>query len=114
MKNKQKRKRINISRHAIERAMGRGINHEQIRICVLYGEKIYCTGKVFYFMSAKCLRKVRKIFGAYLDRLEGLVVLANHTPRTIDVVTVYKDKQAIRVIKKKKNYKQKEKTLCKV
>ena len=114
MKNKQKRKRINISRHAIEKAMGRGINHEQIRICVLYGEKLYRTGKVFYFMSAKCLRKVRKIFGAYLDRLEGLVVLANHTPRTIYVVTVYKDKQAIRVNKKKKNYKQKEKTLCKV
>ena len=95
---------IKITKHAENRASKRGINFEQIKLCIQYGEEIYRTGGLFFFMSNKCLKKLKKIYGAYLTKLEGLVVLTQNTNRSLVVVTVYKDRQAMRVIRKKQEY----------
>ena len=95
---------IEISKHAENRASKRGINFEQIKLCIQYGEEIYRTGGLFFFMSNKCLKKLKKIYGAYLTKLEGLVVLTQNTNRSLVVVTVYKDRQAMKVIRKKNEY----------
>ena len=95
---------IKITKHAENRASKRGINFEQIKLCIQYGEEIYRTGRLFFFMSNKCLKKLKRIYGAYLTKLEGLVVLTQNTNRSLVVVTVYKDRQAMKVIRKKNEY----------
>ena len=95
---------IKISKHAEQRASKRGINYEQIKLCVQYGEEIYRTGGLFFFMSDKALKKIKKIYGAYLSNLQGLVVLTDADDSSLVVVTVYKDRQAMKVIKKKDLY----------
>ena len=55
-------------------------------------------------MSNRCLKKLKKIYGAYLSKLEGLVVLTQNSNTSLVVVTVYKDRQAMKVIRKKQEY----------
>ena len=95
---------IKITKDAENRASKRGINFEQIKLCIQYGEEIYRTGGLFFFMSNKCLKKLKKIYGAYLSKLEGLVVLTQSSNRSLLVVTVYKDRQAMKMIRKKNKY----------
>ena len=95
---------MNISKHAENRAMCRGINSEQISMCIDYGDTYYKTGAIFFFMSRNCLMKLKKIYGSYLSRLEGLVVLAKNTSDGLKIITVYKDKNACKVIKKKQKH----------
>lgn len=95
---------ITISKHAESRASKRGINFEHIKLCIQHGEEFNKTGSLFFFMSDKCLKKIRKIYGAYLSKLEGLVVLTKNTKESLLVVTVYKDRNAYRVIRKKQKY----------
>ena len=52
---------ITMTKHAENRASKRGINFEQIKLCVQYGEEIYKTGRLFFFMSDKCIKKIKKI-----------------------------------------------------
>ena len=95
---------ITMTKHAENRASKRGINFEQIKLCIKYGEEIYKTGCLFFFMSNKCLKKLKKIYGSYLSKLEGLVVLTQNSNTSLVVVTVYKDRQAMKVIRKKQEY----------
>jgi len=95
---------ITMTKHAENRASKRGINFEQIKLCIQYGEEIYKTGCLFFFMSNRCLKKLKKIYGAYLSKLEGLVVLTQNSNTSLVVVTVYKDRQAMKVIRKKQEY----------
>ena len=95
---------ITMTKHAENRASKRGINFEQIKLCIQYGEEFYKTGGLFFFMSNKCLKKLKKIYGAYLCKLEGLVVLTQNSNTSLVVVTVYKDRQAMKVIRKKQEY----------
>ena len=95
---------ITMSKHAENRASKRGINFEQIKLCIQYGEELYKTGGLFFFMSNKCLKKLKKIYGAYLSKLEGLVVLTQTSDTSLVVVTVYKDRNAMKVIRKKQEY----------
>jgi len=95
---------ITITKHAENRASKRGINLEQIKLCIQYGEEIYRSGSLFFFMSDKCLKKLKKIYGAYLTKLQGLVVLTQTDDTSLVVVTVYKDRNAMKVIRKKQDY----------
>ena len=92
---------LNISRHAEKRAMARGINTEQISLCIDYGDTYYRTGAIFFFMSKKCLVKLKNIYGSYLSKLDGIVVLARNTINGLEIITVYKNKDACKMIKKK-------------
>ena len=95
---------IEMSKHAINRASKRRINFEQIKLCIQYGEEVYKTGGLFFFMSDKCIKKIKKIYGTYLSKLEGLVVLTRNTNRSLVVLTVYKDRQALKTLRKKNEY----------
>ena len=96
---------IQISKHAKKRASQRGITMEQISLCLDYGEKINKTGVQFYFFSKKCLKKLKKTTGAYMQRLDGLTVMANNGANGIlKVITVYKNQNAIGMIKRKEVY----------
>ena len=75
-----------MTNHAKNRASKRGINFEQIKLCVQFGEEIYRTGRLFFFMSNKCLKKLKKIYGSYLSRLEGLVVLTHKERKSINII----------------------------
>ena len=92
---------MNISKHAENRAMCRGINSEQISMCIDYGDTYYKTGAIFFFMSKKCLVKLKNIYGSYLSKLDGIVVLAKNTINGLEIITVYKNKDACKMIKKK-------------
>jgi len=96
--------KIIMTNHAKNRASKRGINFEQIKLCVQFGEEIYRTGRLFFFMSNKCLKKLKKIYGSYLSRLEGLVVLTQNSNASLIILTVYKDRQAMKIIRKKNKY----------
>ena len=96
--------KIIMTNHAKNRASKRAINFEQIKLCVQFGEEIYRTGRLFFFMSNKCLKKLKKIYGSYLSKLEGLVVLTQYSDNSLVVLTVYKDRQAMKVIRKKHKY----------
>ena len=95
---------IELSKHAKTRASKRGISFEQIIMCIQYGEELNKTGSLFFFMSDKCLKKLKKIYGGYLSKLQGLVVLTSMHKGSLHVITVYKDKKAMKVIRKKQTY----------
>tara|TARA_Y100000748_G_C15443432_1_gene468112 strand:- start:742 stop:1077 length:336 start_codon:yes stop_codon:yes gene_type:complete len=95
---------IELSRHAKNRASKRGISIDQINMCIQHGEELYKTGSLFFFMTDKCLKKLKKIYGGYLSKLQGLVVLTCTNEDSLLVVTVYKDKKAMKVIRKKQSY----------
>ena len=93
---------INITRHAEKRASQRGITMEQISMCLDFGEKLNRTGVQFYFFSKKCLKKLKKVTGVYMQRLEGLTVMVNTGANgVLKVITVYKNQNALSMIKKK-------------
>jgi len=67
-----------------------------MEFAVNFGRRVYCAGVLHYFVGQQ---ELRKSGCAQDDHLEGLVVLVN--PTTHDVITVYKNREAIRDIKKK-------------
>ena len=97
--------KITLTNHARSRAAKRGINPDQIKLCIQYGEELYNGGVLFFFMSDKCLKRIKKIYGAYLSNMHGLVVLTNNNDKSLVVVTVYKNRNALRDLKRKNKYK---------
>ena len=98
-------KTISITKHAKQRASQRGISLEQIELCINFGERMNRTGMEFYCMTKKCLKKLKKATGAYMDNLQGLIVMTHYDENGIlAVVTVYKNQNGFRKIKKKEKY----------
>ena len=98
-------KTISITKHAKQRASQRGISSEQIELCINFGERMNRTGMEFYCMTKKCLKKLKKTTGAYMDKLQGLIVMTHYDEDGIlAVVTVYKNQNGFRTIKKKEKY----------
>ena len=98
-------KTISITKHAKQRASQRGISPEQIELCISFGERMNRTGMEFYCMTKKCLKKLKKATGAYMDNLQGLIVMTHYDENGIlAVVTVYKNQNGFRTIKKKEKY----------
>ena len=94
---------ITLTNHAIQRASQRGISPEQIELCISFGECINRTGREFYFVSKKCLKKLKKVTGVYMERLQGLTVMTGHGDNgELSVITVYKNNNAFKTIKRKK------------
>ena len=96
---------IEMTKHAQTRASQRGIDAHQISFCMQFGEKFHRTGAVFYMITKKCLKRLKKSFGANLPRLNGIVVLGYPDKSAgFIVTTVYKNKNALSDIKQKKHY----------
>jgi len=96
---------IEMTKHAQTRASQRGIDNLQINFCVQFGEKFHRTGAVFYMITKKCIKRLKKSFGANLPRLNGIVVVGySDESQGFVVATVYKNKDSLKVIKRKKQY----------
>ena len=92
---------ITLTNHAKVRASQRGIDERQIKFCVDYGDQFQKTGALFFMVTKKCLKKLKQSFGAYMPRLDGLVVLGYPENNSFVVTTVYKNHNAIKDIKRK-------------
>ena len=98
-------KTISITKHAKQRASQRGISSEQIELCINFGERMNRTGMEFYCMTKKCLKKLKKTTGAYMEKLQDLIVMTSYEDDgVIAVVTVYKNQNGFKTIRKKRKY----------
>ena len=105
LKEVKKMKSIAITNHARQRASQRGISLEQIELCISYGVRMNRTGMEFYCMTKKCLKKLKKATGAYMDKLQDLIVMTTYEDDgVLAVVTVYKNHNGFKTIKKKRKY----------
>ncbi|PIQ24053.1 hypothetical protein COW36_05910 [bacterium (Candidatus Blackallbacteria) CG17_big_fil_post_rev_8_21_14_2_50_48_46] len=79
-----------FTRHATARLVQRGIKLADVEFTMRHGKKIYKQGLVFYVM----IDKIARLRG---ESVRHLVVLASHEG---NVVTVYKEKNALKKIKR--------------
>jgi hypothetical protein len=87
-----------LTGHAYERTGQRHIRREDILYVCQYGRKIHRTGACFFFLGEKDVPP-----GHNMHHLIGTVVLTKpgETPGNLLIVTIYKNKEALRTIKKK-------------
>ena len=98
-------KTITITKHAKKRASQRGISLEQIELCISFGERMNRAGMEFFCMTKKCLRRLKKVTGAYMEKLQDIIVMTSYNDNgVLAVVTVYKNHNGFRTIKKKRKY----------
>ena len=96
-------KTISLTNHAIQRTSQRGISLEQIQICINFGERLNRTGVEFYVLTKKCLKRLKRVTGVYMERLQGLTVMTEmDSDGSIGVITAYKNDDALKIIKKKR------------
>lgn len=87
--------RYEISDHAAVRMAQRNLKQSDLETVVKYGQKIRKTGAVFYFLGERNLPKKEE---NKMARLIGTtVIIAGET-----VVTVYRNKDAVSRIKRKR------------
>ena len=82
---------ISLSKHAIQRASQRVIDERQIKICLEFGEQFHRTGAMFFMMTKKCMKKLKHSFGAYMPRLDGIVVVGHSDSNTRLLSTIGKN-----------------------
>jgi hypothetical protein len=89
---------LEITGHATQRMAQRRFNKENIEFVICYGEVLYRTGAIFYFLTEANIpaneRKDEKKLG-----MVGMTVLCSSDGQTI--ITVYKNQKGLRKIKKK-------------
>ena len=64
-----------------------------------YGQKLHRTGIVFFFLGQN---DIPEMMQKILDYLEGTIVLFD--PNTAEVITVYRNRNGLRDIKRKTKY----------
>jgi hypothetical protein len=85
-----------LTDHAIERMAQRNLTISDVQFTMKHGQRVYRTGVVFIFLGRRDMPDDKiKQFG----RLEGTTVLLN--PKTREVVTVYRNRNGLRKIKRK-------------
>lgn len=87
------------SPHSRKRCQQRGISNQMIADTINYGEVIYKQGLRFFLALRKDLGWMED--HAYLGRLENTVVVLSHHN---EIITVYKNRYAIRSIKRKSKH----------
>ena len=77
----------------------RNIKEKDVQVAMQYGEEIHRTGIVFFFLGRKNLPAIMQ---EILDYLEGTTVLFD--PDTAEIITVYRNPEGLRDIKRKAKY----------
>lgn len=88
----------NISNHALLRLAQRNLSEVDLAFILRYGQEIHRTGASFYFLG---YRNIPDEETRRQARLVGSTVVVND----YGVVTVYRNKQALRKIKRKSKLK---------
>lgn len=86
---------VSFSRHARSRAHQRGLSDDEIGFVLAFGRRLHRTGIRFVFLGQ---RDIPAAYRRSHGHLAGATVLVSHEGL---VLTVYKNPDAIRVIKKK-------------
>ncbi|MGE3728197.1 MAG: DUF4258 domain-containing protein [Candidatus Sericytochromatia bacterium] len=85
---------VALSRHAKTRLIQRGIKITDVEYTLRHGKRIYKQGLIFYVM-------IDKVALGRGESVKNLVVLATHEGC---IVTVYKEKNALKKIKRASKY----------
>jgi len=88
-----------FSQHAWQRMAQRNLSSADVRFVIQHGQRLHRTGVVFFFLGYDDIPVDRK---KNLSRLEGTTVLMNYQSR--QVVTVYRNRNGLRRIKRKSAY----------
>lgn len=99
-----------ISNHAQQRLAQRNISMRDIEFALKYGKKLYRSGVFFVFLGRhdipfECQNDDR------FSKLEGITLLISKDSGCL--ITAYKNKHALKQIKRKQKYKQKGRNLFK-
>jgi|FLYL01.1.fsa_nt_gi hypothetical protein len=94
MKAKLEVTKVHISRHAAQRLAQRGISLEDVHLVLWLGRKLHRTGATFYFFGR---RQIPQGLERELDRLVGTTLIVANG----QLITAYRNKQAIAAVKKK-------------
>ena len=89
----------NISNHAKLRLAQRNLNEEDLAFILRYGQEIHRTGASFFFLGE---RDIPDKFVRRQSRLVGSTVVVDER----GIVTVYRNKHAIKKIKRKSKLKE--------
>lgn len=91
---------LEFTSHAHRRLQQRGMTYEYASLVMEYGTAVNTAGAVFYFMSKKDIPQ--NLPGTIKDRILGITLVVN--PENNDVMTVYKNQNAMKSIRKKPRY----------
>jgi hypothetical protein len=86
-----------LTSHAARRIQQRALNTELVELAIEHGTPIHNGGALFYFVGKKDIPA--NLAPCMKDRIEGLTVLVDSEDS--DVITAYRNKTAIRTIRKK-------------
>jgi hypothetical protein len=86
--------------HANRRLQQRGLSFDLANIVLDHGTAINTAGALFYFMSNKDVPNYFPI--SVKERIIGMTLVVN--PESNDVMTVYKNRHALKDIRKKERY----------
>ena len=86
----------------LKKEMERGINAEQINLCIEYGDVFYKTGMTFFYVK-EMFNETKNLYGTYLSAFEGIVVMARKTKDGLMIVTVYRNRNASKIKKRNKH-----------
>ena len=90
------------SDHALRRMAQRGISEQEIHYVCQYGRCYHVAGSVYFFLGRKDIPD-RDRNDPSVQRLEGTTVLVDRS-NTAVVVTVYRNRQASRQIRRKSKH----------
>ena len=93
---------LQFSAHALLRMAQRGISSQEIEYVCAHGRRFHCGGSVHCFLGKKDIPETDRN-DARIRQLEGTTVLLDRETRSI-VLTVYRNKNAPRKIKRKTKY----------
>lgn len=88
---------MKFTSHALKRMGMRRFNSALIELALKYGTKVYNGAAKFVFVRKKDIPK--DMPSSIAEKIEGLVIIMNPVNDTI--ITVYKNRNALRDIKKK-------------
>ena len=89
-----------FSRHASSRAARRHVPPEALDYVLTYGRRIQRTGVTFYFLGRRDLPAADRQ-ADWASRLEGTVALVGNDGQ---LITVYRQRKALRAIQRKLKY----------
>lgn len=91
---------IKLSSHAVQRQRERHLRNAALDYVLTYGTHIHRTGVTFVFLRERDI-PVADRRKDYVTRLSGTVVIVGDRGR---IVTVYRNQQALRDIRRKSKY----------
>ena len=91
---------LSFSCHAMERVAKRNLSVAEIDYALKYGQRIHRTGIVFYFLGERDIPKDDRR-NSNIVRLVGLTLLVSQDR---ELITVYRNRDGLRAIKRKSKY----------